>query len=273
VVLFEPFYENYGPDTQLCGAEAKYVALRPPEWSFDRDELRRAFTPRTKAIILNTPNNPTGKVFSREELEYIAGLCQEFDALAITDEIYEHILYDGAVHIPISSLPGMRERSILVNSMSKTYSVTGWRVGWVLAAADLTDSIRKVHDFLTVGAAAPLQQAGITALGWGGDYYERLAAEYEGRRRHIIETLENVGLRVIAPRGAYYVMADITGSGFADDLSFVRNLIENFGVACVPGSSFFAREAGGAHLVRFCFCKKYETLESARRNILKLKFG
>jgi aminotransferase len=273
VVLFEPFYENYGPDTQLCGAEAKYVGLRPPEWTFDRDELRRAFSHRTKAIILNTPNNPTGKVFSREELEYIAGLCREFDALAITDEIYEHILYDGAVHIPISSLPGMRERSILVNSMSKTYSVTGWRVGWVLAAPDLTDSIRKVHDFLTVGAAAPLQHAGVTALAWSREYYERLAAEYDGRRRHIMETLENVGLQVIAPRGAYYVMADITGSGFADDLAFVRNLIENFGVACVPGSSFFAREAGGANLVRFCFCKKYETLETARRNILKLKLG
>src|SRR4051812_33140060 len=170
VVLFEPFYENYGPDTQLCGAESRYVTLHAPDWTFDREELRRAFTPRTKAIILNSPNNPTGKVFTRDELEFIAGLCREFDTLAITDEIYEHIVYDGAAHIPISSLPGMRERSILVNSMSKTYSVTGWRVGWVLAPPDLTDSIRKVHDFLTVGAAAPLQQAGVTALGWGDEY-------------------------------------------------------------------------------------------------------
>src|SRR5436305_10102335 len=167
VVLFEPFYENYAPDTQLCGAESRYVTLHPPDSTFDPDELRRAFTPRTKAIILNSPNNPTGKVFTREELEHIAGLCHEFDALAITDEIYEHITYDGAAHIPISSLPGMRERSILVNSMSKTYSVTGWRVGWVLAPADLTDSIRKGHDVLTVGAAAPLQQAGATAWGRG----------------------------------------------------------------------------------------------------------
>src|SRR6185437_11244702 len=157
VVVFEPFYENYGPDTKLCGAIPRHVKLRPPDWTFDPDELRRAFSPRTKAIILNSPNNPTGKVFSRRELETIAALCQEFDALAITDEIYEHILYDGAVHIPILSLPGMRDRSILVNSMSKTYSVTGWRVGWVLAPPDITDSIRKVHDFLTVGAAAPLQ--------------------------------------------------------------------------------------------------------------------
>src|SRR5215472_2285726 len=164
VVVFEPYYENYHPDTQLCGATRKLVSLRPPGWTFDREELRRSFSSRTKAIIINSPNNPTGKVFSREELEYIAGLCQEFDVLAITDEIYEHITYDGHKHVPMISLPGMRDRSILVNSMSKTYSVTGWRVGWVLAAPDLTDSIRKVHDFLTVGAATPLQQAGVLAL-------------------------------------------------------------------------------------------------------------
>ena len=187
VVLFEPFYENYGPDTQLCGAVPRYVTLHAPDWSFDPDELRAAFSPRTKAIILNSPNNPTGKVFSRQELEFIAGLCQEFDALAITDEIYEHILYDGAVHIPIMSLPGMRDRSILVNSMSKTYSVTGWRVGWVLASPDLTDSIRKVHDFLTVGAAAPLQQAGVVALSLPDDYYTHLSTEYAARRDHIVE--------------------------------------------------------------------------------------
>src|SRR3954471_1581430 len=216
VVLFEPFYENYGPDTQLCGAESRYVTLHAPDWTFDRNELRRAFTSRTKAIILNSPNNPTGKVFTREELEFIAGLCQEFDALAITDEIYEHILYDGASHIPISSLPGMRERSILVNSMSKTYSVTGWRVGWVLAPPDLTDSIRKVHDFLTVGAAAPLQQAGVTALSLPEDYYSHLSTEYAARRDHIVESLQMAGFRCFLPRGAYYVMTDISGFGFPD---------------------------------------------------------
>src|SRR5438309_837255 len=204
VVLFEPFYENYGPDTQLCGAASRYVSLRAPEWSFDPDELRRAFSPRTKAIILNSPNNPTGKVFTRQELEIIAGLCQEFDVLAITDEIYEHILYDGAVHIPIATLPGMRDRSILVNSMSKTYSVTGWRVGWVLAPPDLTDSIRKVHDFLTVGAAAPLQQAGVYALSLPADYYSHLAAEYSARRDHIITSLQAAGFKCFTPRGAYY---------------------------------------------------------------------
>ncbi len=270
VILFEPFYENYGPDTQLCGAESRYVKLHAPDWSFDPDELRRAFTPRTKAIILNTPNNPTGKVFTRKELEYIASLCQEFDALAITDEIYEHILYDGTVHIPICSLPGMRDRSILVNSMSKTYSVTGWRVGWVLAPPDLTDSIRKVHDFLTVGAAHPLQQAGVLALSWGDEYYQKLSAEYAGRRDHIVETLSSAGLRCFVPKGAYYVMTDISGVGFSDDVTFVRHLIENLGVAAVPGSSFYSHNPASCPHVRFCFCKKYETLEEARRQIQKL---
>ena len=270
VVLFEPFYENYGPDTQLCGAESRYVTLHSPDWTFDREELRRAFTPRTKAIILNSPNNPTGKVFTRDELEYIAALCQEFDALAITDEIYEHIVYDGATHIPIASLPGMRDRSILVNSMSKTYSVTGWRVGWVLAPPDLTDSIRKVHDFLTVGAAAPLQQAGVSALSWGHDYYAGLSAEYIGRREHILATLTGVGLRCFVPRGAYYVMADISSLGFTNDITFVRHLIEKVGIAAVPGSSFYAHPGKGSQQVRFCFCKKYETLESARYKIEQL---
>ncbi len=271
VVLFEPFYENYGPDTQLCGAQPRYVQLRAPDFTFDPDELRRAFTPRTKAIILNSPNNPTGKVFTREELSYIASLCQEFDALAITDEIYEHILYDGAVHIPIATLPGMRERSILINSMSKTYSVTGWRVGWVLAPPDLTDSIRKVHDFLTVGAAAPLQQAGVYALSQDSAYYTRLAEEYRGRRDFLVRTLQDAGFQCFIPRGAYYVMTDISGFGFPSGEAFVQYLISEVGVAAVPGSSFYSQKSGGLQQVRFCFCKKYETLESARDQLRRLK--
>jgi aminotransferase len=270
VVIFEPFYENYGPDTRLSGAVPRLVKLRPPDWTFDPDELRRAFGPRTKAIILNTPNNPTGKVFTCEELGFIAGLCQEFDALAITDEIYEHILYDGARHVPIMTLPGMRDRSILVNSMSKTYSVTGWRVGWALAAPDLTDSIRKVHDFLTVGAAAPLQQAGVTALSMPDEYYETLARDYAVRRDRTLSILAGAGFQCFTPRGAYYVMTDVSGFGFPDDVAFVRHLIEHAGVAAVPGSSFFQDPRDGARMVRFCFCKKPETLDEAARRLARL---
>ncbi|HTW65240.1 MAG TPA: aminotransferase class I/II-fold pyridoxal phosphate-dependent enzyme [Bryobacteraceae bacterium] len=270
VIIFEPYYENYGPDAFLCDAQRKLVPLRPPDWTFDPDELRRAFSPNTKAIILNSPNNPTGKVFTRAELELIAGLCQEFDALAITDEIYEHILYDGASHIPIATLPGMRERTVLVNSMSKTYSVTGWRVGFVLAAADLTDSIRKVHDFLTVGAAAPLQQAGVVALNLPDSYYEKLSLEYQKRRDTLLQHLTEAGFRCIRPKGAYYIMADIAEFGFPDDLAFVRHMIERAGVAAVPGSSFYSDSRAGSSLIRFCFCKKYETLEKAGNRLRRI---
>ncbi len=246
------------------------MSLRPPDWTFDPDELRRAFSAKTKAIILNSPNNPTGKVFNRAELQVIADLCQEFDALAITDEIYEHILYDSASHIPIATLPGMRERSVLVNSMSKTYSVTGWRVGWVLAAPDLTDSIRKVHDFLTVGAAAPLQQAGVLALNMPDSYYAKLATDYQGRRDMLLGLLDRAGFRCYRPDGAYYIMTDIKAFGFPDDYAFVRHMIEHAGVAAVPGSSFFADSTDGAKLIRFCFCKKYETLEEAGSRLRKI---
>ena len=263
IIIFEPYYENYGPDILLCHAQRKLVRLRPPDWTFDPDELRRAFTPQTKAIILNSPNNPTGKVFTRAELQVIAELCHEFDVLAITDEIYEHILYDGASHVPIATLPGMRERTVVVNSMSKTYSVTGWRVGFVLAAADVTESIRKVHDFLTVGAAAPLQQAGVTALQLPDSYYEKLRLEYQKRRDFLLNQLEPAGFRCFHPQGAYYIMADIGTFGFADDLSFVRHMIESAGVAAVPGSSFYSDTNASVALIRFCFCKKYETLEQA----------
>jgi aspartate/methionine/tyrosine aminotransferase len=270
IVVFEPFYENYDPDIKLCGATRRTVSLRAPDWSFDPDELRRAFNARTKAIVINTPNNPTGKVFSRAELEFIGGLCQEFDALAITDEIYEHIVYDGERHIPMMTLPGLRGRSILINSMSKTFSVTGWRVGWVIAPSELTDSIRKVHDFLTVGAASPLQQAGAMALGLGDDYFAHLSRDYAERKDKLLGILEGAGFRCFRPKGAYYVMTDISAFGFADDFTFARHLLEHVGLAGVPGSSFYANAKDGAQQMRFCFCKKFETLEAAAERLKRL---
>ena len=263
IVVFEPFYENYRPDALLCGAVSRLVTLYPPQWSFDPDELRAAFSSRTKAIILNSPNNPTGRVFTREELTCIASLAQEFDTLVITDEIYEHILYDGARHIPMASLPDMRSRTLIVNSMSKTYSVTGWRIGWVMAPADLADAVRKVHDFLTVGAAAPLQQAGAEALSMPRSYYDGLAQSYARKRDLILSQLDAAEIDYYPPKGAYYVLCDITKFGFRNDIEFTRHLIENVGVACVPGSSFFSDPARGSQIIRFCFCKKEETLLEA----------
>jgi aspartate/methionine/tyrosine aminotransferase len=270
VIIFEPFYENFGPDTLLCDAQRKFVKLHPPDWTFDPDELRRAFSRRTKAIIINSPGNPTGQVFDRAQLQIIADLCQEFDALAITDEIYEHIIYDGAQHIPMMTLPGMRERTILINSMSKTYAVTGWRVGWVLANPDITESVRKVHDFLTVGAAAPLQEAGVAALGLPESYYVELAQHYTERRDLMLQMLERAGFRCTRPRGAYYVMSDFSALSKLDDVSFARRLIETVGVAAVPGSSFFDNNLHGSRWIRFCFPKKYDTLKEAEERLKKL---
>ncbi|HEX8150803.1 MAG TPA: aminotransferase class I/II-fold pyridoxal phosphate-dependent enzyme [Pyrinomonadaceae bacterium] len=275
VVVFEPFYENYAPDAILSGATPRYVPLRAPDWTFDPDELRAAFNARTKAVILCNPNNPTGKVFTREEMEFVASLCREFDALCFTDEIYEHILYpreDREVeHISMAQLEGMKERTLVVNSMSKTYSVTGWRVGYVLAPPDITSAVRKVHDFLTVGAAAPLQRAGAYALRLPPEYYEELGREYLRRRDLLLPVLEDVGFKVFRPDGAYYVMTDISAFGFADDVEFTRHLIQKVGVACVPGSSFYSRPELGARQVRFCFCKKDETLEAAADRLRRLQ--
>jgi aminotransferase len=275
VVIFEPFYENYGPDSILSGAKPVFVKLHPPhapdgEWSFDEKELRAAFHANTKAIILNTPNNPTGKVFTRKELELIRDLCVEFNVLAITDEIYEHILYDNTKHISIASLEGMRDRTITINGLSKTYSVTGWRVGWAVAPAQITDAIRKVHDFLTVGAPAPLQEAGAAALSLPAMYYHKLAEGYRTRRDHLIPALEAAGFRCFRPRGAYYVMTDISAFGFSDDVAFAKYLVQDIGVACVPGSSFYRHPRDGAKQVRFAFCKRPETLDEAARRLKKL---
>lgn len=275
VVVFEPFYENYAPDAILSDAQPRYVPLRAPDWTFDPDELRAAFSAKTRAIIICNPNNPTGKVFTRAEMEFIAGLCQEFDALCFTDEIYEHIIYphsDAEIeHISMAQIEGMRERTVIVNSMSKTYSVTGWRVGYCIAPPDITSGIRKVHDFLTVGAAAPLQAAGAYALSLAPEYYDRLQAEYRARRDLLLSVLDQVGFKTFRPDGAYYIMTDISGFGFADDVEFTRHLIREVGVACVPGSSFYSVPERGSQQVRFCFCKKDETLQLAAERLEKLR--
>ena len=275
VVIFEPFYENYAPDAILSDARPRYVPLRAPDWTFDPEELRAAFNPKTKAIIICNPNNPTGKVFTRSEMEFIARLCQEFDALCFTDEIYEHIIYpreDAEIqHISMAQLDGMRERTVIVNSMSKTYSVTGWRVGYCIAPPEITSGIRKVHDFLTVGAAAPLQAAGAYALALPPEYYDRLQAEYRARRDLLLPVLEQAGFKTFQPDGAYYIMTDISAFGFADDVEFTRHLIREVGVACVPGSSFYSVPERGAQQVRFCYCKKDETLALAAERLEKLR--
>ena len=283
IVVFEPFYENYGPDAILSGARPRFVKMRPPQngddvWSFDEGELAAAFGPHTKAIILNTPNNPTGKVFTRAEFEFIRDLCVRSNCYCITDEIYEHILYDGTEHISMARIDGMRDRTIVINGMSKTYSVTGWRVGWAIAPVEATQSIRKVHDFLTVGAAAPLQQAGALALKLPQTYYDNLAATYDKKRARLLGILQNSGFTVYRPRGAYYIMTDISRFHFDEakypaesrDVSFAKYLVENIGVACVPGSSFYNNAQDGASQVRFTFCKKEETLAAAETRFANL---
>ncbi len=274
VIVFEPFYENYGPDCVLAGAAPRYVRLRAPDWRFDPRELEAAFTERTRAILINTPHNPTGKVYSRAELELIADLCRRHDVVAITDEIYEYILYGDARHLSLATLPGMAERTITISGLSKTWSATGWRIGWCLASPERSLAIRKVHDFLTVGAAAPLQEAAAEALAFGPDYFEGLARDYAARRAHMLEALERADLPAYAPDGAYYAMVDIRDAlarhlpdapSPGEDVAFAHWLVQGGGVACVPGSSFFADPADGRHLVRFCFAKREETLSAAAR--------
>jgi aminotransferase len=295
VIVFEPFYENYAPDAILSDAKPVHVPLYQTEngWHFEGDELRKAFNEKTKAIIICNPNNPTGKVFTREELEFIAELCKEFDAICFTDEIYEHIIYDETEngkwktengenqrpktenqtpkHISMWQIDGMRERTVVVNSLSKTYSVTGWRVGYCIAPPDITSAIRKVHDFLTVGAANPLQHAGTYALSLPESYYAGLQKEYQQKRDFIVPVLQNAGFKCEMPQGAYYVMTDVSDFGFENDVEFTKYLIREIGVAVVPGSSFYHDKSLGSQKVRFCFCKKDGTLEAAAEKLSKLK--
>lgn len=277
VIVFEPFYENYAPDAILSDAKPVHVPLRLTDdgWNFEKDELRNAFNESTKAIILCNPNNPTGKVFTMEEMEFIADLCKEFDAICYTDEIYEHILYprEGAEieHICMANLDGMRERTVVVNSLSKTYSVTGWRVGYCIAPPDISSAIRKVHDFLTVGAAHPLQKAGAYALSLPESYYDELQKDYQKKRDFIVPVLQDAGFKCDFPDGAYYVMTDISDFGFENDIEFTKHLIREIGVAVVPGSSFYHDPKLGSQQVRFCFCKKDETLEAAAEKLQNLR--
>jgi aminotransferase len=271
VIVPEPFYENYGPDPVLCAASPVFLPLEAPAFRLKEEELRSKVGPRTRAIVLNTPNNPTGRVFNRGELEAVARVAMEHDLLVITDEIYEHILYEGD-HLCLASFPGMRDRTIVVSGFSKTFSVTGWRVGTIVAPPDLTDAIRKVHDFLTVGAPAPLQEAcavGLEEL--GQEYYEGMVTDYRERRQALLEPLAEAGFRFAWPEGAYYVLAGFSQLGDDDDTAFSRRLAREAGVAPVPGSSFFSVPAHGRSLVRFAFCKQLSTLEEAGRRLVAFK--
>jgi aspartate/methionine/tyrosine aminotransferase len=270
VIVFEPFYENYGPDAVLAGAEPRYVRMRAPDWRFDPDELKAAFNNRTRAVVINSPNNPTGKVFTREELQIIADLCQRWDVLAISDEIYERVVFGGHAHIPIASLPGMAGRTITIGGLSKTYSVTGWRIGWAISPPALTGGIRKLHDFLTVAAPTPFHDAGVAALSMPDTFYTRLAGDYESKRDLMLDILGRHGFTASQPGGAYYVMADVSRFGYLSDSEFALYLVKEIGVATVPGSSFYIDPAAAPQTVRFCFSKRDETLHEADRRLARL---
>ena len=270
IVIFEPFYENYGPDAVISGATPVYVTLQPPGFTFDPAALRAACTSRTKAIIVNTPHNPSGHVFSRAELDVIAACCHEVDCLAITDEIYEYITYDGRAHVSLAGLPGMRERTITIGGLSKTYSVTGWRLAYAVAAAPLTEAIRRMHDFLTVGAPHPLQVAGVCALELPPAYYRQLVADYTSRRAILAEALMAAGFRIVVPEGAYYILADISALAQVGDVRFCDWLVREAGVAAVPGSSFYHDAEAGRHLIRFAFCKREDTLREAGHRLARV---
>ena len=275
VVIFEPFYENYGPGCIISGAEPVFVPLEPPDFSFDPDRLAKAVGPRTRAIIFNSPNNPTGKVFTRRELQLIADLCLKHDLLAITDEIYEHIIFDGQTHTPIATLPGMAERTVTISGISKSYSVTGWRVGYAVASPEISLGIRRAHDFVTVGAPHPLQEAAVTALTLPDSYYVWLREMYQAKRDLLLGLIEAAGFVAYKPRGAYYILTDaahfLRRFNCADDTAFAMYLVKEVGVTTVPGSSFYAHPDLGKTKIRFCFPKTEDMLQEAGRRLQKLK--
>ncbi len=266
VVLFEPYYDSYRASVAMAGAVPRFVTLLAPDWAFDPGELARAFTARTRAVLFNSPHNPTGKVFSRGEMETVAQLCREHDVLCVTDEVYEHILYDGE-HVPMASLPGMRERTITISSFGKTFSLTGWKIGWAAAPPELTAAVRAAHQFVTFATATPLQHAAAAALSVGPEYYRGLAASYRRRRDYLVEELAGVGFGVRPPAGTYYVCADFRPLGFDDDVAFCRHLIEDVGVAAIPPSAFYENTRHGKSYARLAFCKKEETLREAVRRL------
>lgn len=270
VVVFEPFYDSYLPAIDMAGGTARIVSLRPPDFTFDPDELRAAFGPNTKAIIVNTPNNPSGHVYTREELACIAELCREHDVVALTDEVYEHIVFDGHEHVRLATLPGMWERTITISSAGKTFSLTGWKIGWTIAPPHLTAAVRRTHQFMTFSISTPLQEAVAIALRSGDAYYEELAETYQEKRDFLVDALNAAGLPAYTPQGTYFVLADIRPAGFDDDVTFCRYLIEEGGVAAIPPSAFYVNKEEGNFLARFAFCKTWETLEAAAERLRRL---
>jgi len=270
VVVFEPFYDSYVPSVEIAGGIPKFVTLRPPDWSFDADHLESLFSERTRAIIINTPHNPTGKVFTHDELSFIADLCKRYDALVVTDEVYEHLVYGDNKHISIATLPDMRDRTVTISSASKTFSVTGWKAGYILAPPDLTEAIRRIHQFITFCSAAPLQEAVALAFETADErgYYDALRSDYTLRLNKLNTVLEQAGLQPITPQGTFFIMSDISGLGFKSDVHFARYMASEVGVACIPPSAFYSNPAEGATLARWCFAKRDETLDAAGERLL-----
>jgi N-succinyldiaminopimelate aminotransferase len=271
VILFEPYYDSYVPSVAMAGGVPRFYTLRPPDWTIDPAALAALFSDKTKLILVNTPQNPIGKVFTAVELQLIADLCQAHDVIAVVDEVYEHIVFDGRRHLPLATLPGMADRTVTISSLGKTFSVTGWKIGWTIANPELSQAIFRAHQFVTFSGAAPLQEAAATALRTAADYYTELAAMYQAKRDFLAGVLTEVGLRPIPVGGTYFIMADISHLGFADDVAFCRYLTQEIGVAAIPPSAFYHNPADGATMARFAFCKKQETLDAAAERLLKLR--